>query len=243
MANRIVKRANITHNFDSNASYDQLPYDGYIPPEDEPAYSLLPKAVPSPEVDKSKSISQMTDGELQNLIRRLREETQAEDIIRQLQVNSGAQGDFNHPIIVNTTTPINQLYHYGIPGMKWGVRRFQNKDGTRTAAGKKREAKQSKTNETPEQPKAKKTDNYTTDELRKLNERLRLEAEYKKLTTTDVEKSKGFVSKVLSTAGEQAATEFAKSLMLGSAKLLVKELSPELANASFKIKDTDKKKD
>lgn len=31
------------------------------------------------------------------------------------------------------------LFHYGIKGMKWGIHRFYNKDGSRTAAGKKRE--------------------------------------------------------------------------------------------------------
>lgn len=32
----------------------------------------------------------------------------------------------------------NELCHYGILGMKWGIRRFQNKDGTRTLLGKRR---------------------------------------------------------------------------------------------------------
>ena len=32
----------------------------------------------------------------------------------------------------------NELTHHGIKGMKWGVRRFQNKDGSLTPAGKKR---------------------------------------------------------------------------------------------------------
>lgn len=32
----------------------------------------------------------------------------------------------------------NELYHHGIKGMKWGVRRYQNSDGSLTAAGKKR---------------------------------------------------------------------------------------------------------
>ena len=33
---------------------------------------------------------------------------------------------------------LNNLQHHGIKGQKWGVRRFQNKDGSLTNAGKKR---------------------------------------------------------------------------------------------------------
>ena len=32
----------------------------------------------------------------------------------------------------------NELYHHGVKGMKWGVRRYQNADGSLTSAGKKR---------------------------------------------------------------------------------------------------------
>ena len=32
----------------------------------------------------------------------------------------------------------NELYHHGIKGMKWGVRRYRNEDGSLTPAGKKR---------------------------------------------------------------------------------------------------------
>lgn len=38
-------------------------------------------------------------------------------------------------IIIN-----GELYHHGVKGMRWGVRRYRNKDGTLTPAGKKRYA-------------------------------------------------------------------------------------------------------
>lgn len=37
--------------------------------------------------------------------------------------------------------PDGELYHHGTKGMKWGRRRYQNEDGSLTAAGKKRYAR------------------------------------------------------------------------------------------------------
>lgn len=32
----------------------------------------------------------------------------------------------------------NEIYHHGVKGQKWGIRRYQNPDGSLTPAGKKR---------------------------------------------------------------------------------------------------------
>ena len=47
------------------------------------------------------------------------------------------EGELAGPVVV-TVTDISEeeLTHYGVKGMKWGVRRYQNEDGTLTAEGK-----------------------------------------------------------------------------------------------------------
>ena len=49
----------------------------------------------------------------------------------------------------------NELYHHGIKGQKWGVRRFQNEDGSLTTAGKARHGDPSQSYSAKQEYKAK----------------------------------------------------------------------------------------
>lgn len=84
-----------------------------------------------------------------------------------------------------------QLYHWGIKGMKWGVRRYQNSDGSLTAAGRKRYSDndsgdsgntQSKSSSSSSQSSKPKSISEMSDaELKAAVARLQLEKQYKDL--------------------------------------------------------------
>ena len=221
MGNRIVKRT-LQHYNEYEVRYD--PTNGPVEP------------------DKSKSISELSQEELRNMIGRLGAERELESIIRELKRNSGERDTYENPFVVDTTTPIDQLYHHGILGMKWGRRRYQNEDGTRTAAGKKRDRMNGRNDRAEEYEKtrtAKKKgiDKFSNDDLRKINERLQLEDTYKRLTAPQMKKSESWVKQSIQKAAEGAVTDFTKGVFLGSAKLLVKNISPEFAEVAFSLKD------
>ena len=82
----------------------------------------------------------------------------------------------------NYTYP-NYLAHYGVLGMKWGVRRYQNKDGTLTAAGKKHEQQ---------------SDTSSSTTVKKSKTQQKLEAKYLKkgMSQVDAEAKAAKVAKI-----------------------------------------------
>lgn len=92
----------------------------------------------------------------------------------------------------------NSLSHWGIKGMKWGQRRYQNKDGSLTPAGKKR---YDDSHEDYRRAHDKKKISQMSDkELQARNNRLQMEQNYKRMTQK-TGRGKKVVNAFVSTAG------------------------------------------
>lgn len=108
----------------------------------------------------------------------------------------------------------NELRHWGIKGMKWGVRRYRNNDGSLTNAGKKRYSSKKTVSEDYERAHKKTKVKYMSDkELRDTNNRLQMERQYEQLTEKKKSAGRKFVTGVLLASATAVATKYATKHM------------------------------
>lgn len=116
----------------------------------------------------------------------------------------------------------NYLTHHGVKGQKWGVRRYQNPDGSLTAAGKKKYLNDDgalnakgrkqlgsdghKSHEHYTRARSKKIADMSDSELRETINRLQMESQYKSLTAKPKSKWVNAAEQALINTGTQLFT-------------------------------------
>lgn len=107
------------------------------------------------------------------------------------------------------------LEHYGIKGMRWGVRRPTGKNG-RVSSVKKSSVDFRTTKDLRKRP----AHTLTNMQLKKVNERMQLESKFSQMNPSKIAKGQRMVKGVLATAG--TVTAMSKLISEISAKAAVK---------------------
>lgn len=116
---------------------------------------------------------------------------------------------------------VNELEHYGVLGMKWGVRRTPEQLGHKRVArhtGKRKPTKQ----ERVRSDRIKAYENRRTisdEELKSRIQRLELEKRFRDLSEEDLHRGRKMAKDILITAGPQAMKTMATGSILYAAKV------------------------
>ena len=136
------------------------------------------------------------------------------------------------------------IAHHGIIGMKWGVRRYQNKDGTLTNAGKARYSTDGDAGSpAPKSSTGKKTDTssksvseMSDEELRARLNRINMEDQYNAAMAKRNPQKDQRVNKLVNDLAEQAVRNFAQK---GIEKLVKKVFDDKEVDKITKYDTTD----
>lgn len=133
------------------------------------------------------------------------------------------------------------IYHHGIKGQKWGIRRYQNSDGSLTPAGKKRYSEDDQVRESRKQD-LKNVRTLSTSELESKIRRLKLEKEFKNLTEEDISPGRKVAREILSSSGRKVLTTVAAGAMAYTIKVAMTKNFNISEAAAYIASNPNKKK-
>ena len=110
----------------------------------------------------------------------------------------------------------NELYHYGVLGMKWGVRRTPAQLAKANGKAKRKSEDNAKKSDMKKAVKSRRT--LSDADLKKRIERIKMEKQLKDLTAEEISPGKKFVSEVLSSSGKKVATALVTGAVLYGTK-------------------------
>lgn len=132
-----------------------------------------------------------------------------------------------------------ELYHFGIKGMKWGVRRYQNSDGSLTPAGRKRYDKQVRASRKAD---VKNRRTLSDSEIEQKIKRLESEKKLKNLTEEDLSPGRKAASDILKSAGNKVLTAAAAGAAAYAVKVAMTMKFDIKEAASYIVPNPNKKK-
>lgn len=162
---------------------------------------------------KTITIKSASDRDLNLLVEHLRSQRTVQELIGDLRANATSNPNDTYPPYdrasrpVDLDTPIEDLYHHGIQGMKWGVRHQVGKGGL---INKSKQASLSDDYMSSRILKAKKANHLSNSELQELTKRLQLEKQYRELKSSDSLKGLDFI-KTVTAAGTTVAALYGLS--------------------------------